>query len=67
MRLVAFPAASQITETAKDNVWDVGYLAIDPRRANDIDFTAPYLEWKVRSLCRWTHLSAPPPISTVRG
>ena len=44
MRLVAFPAASQITETAKDNVWDVGYLAIDPRRANDIDFTAPYLE-----------------------
>ena len=44
MQLVAVSAASQITETARDNVWDVGYLAVDPRRADDIDFTAPYLE-----------------------
>lgn len=44
VELVPFDAAGKITASAKNNVWDVGYLAIDPLRANDIDFTAAHVE-----------------------
>jgi polar amino acid transport system substrate-binding protein len=44
LELVPFDAAGKITGSATNNVWDIGYLAIDPRRANDIDFTAAYVE-----------------------
>jgi polar amino acid transport system substrate-binding protein len=44
LELIPFEAAGKITASATNNVWDIGYLAIDPRRANDIDFTAAYVE-----------------------
>jgi polar amino acid transport system substrate-binding protein len=44
LEIFAVDAAGKITESAKDNVWDVGYLAIDPRRANEIEFTAAHVE-----------------------
>jgi len=44
LEIVPVDAAGKITESAKDNVWDIGYLAIDPRRANEIDFTAAHVE-----------------------
>ncbi len=44
LTIVPFDAAGKITASAPDNVWDIGYLAVDPRRANDIDFTAPHVE-----------------------
>jgi polar amino acid transport system substrate-binding protein len=33
-----------MTAVVKTGAWDIAYLAIDPQRANDIDFTAAYLE-----------------------
>ena len=44
LKIIPCDAASKITASAKDNVWDIGYLGIDPLRANDIDFTAAYVE-----------------------
>jgi polar amino acid transport system substrate-binding protein len=44
IELIPCEAAARITESAAKNVWDVGYLAIDPLRANEIDFTAAYAE-----------------------
>jgi polar amino acid transport system substrate-binding protein len=44
LEIFAVDAAGKITTSAKDNVWDVGYLAIDPRRANEIEFTAAHVE-----------------------
>jgi polar amino acid transport system substrate-binding protein len=44
LEIVPVDAAGKITASAADNVWDIGYLAIDPRRANEIDFTAPHVE-----------------------
>lgn len=44
LEIVPFDAAGKIAASAQNNVWDVGYLAIDPLRANDIDFTAAHIE-----------------------
>lgn len=41
--LVLFDAAGKVAETAKSDVWDIAFLAIDPGRANEIAFTAPYV------------------------
>lgn len=44
LALVPFEAAARITGSAHDDIWDIGYLAIDPSRATDIEFTAAYVE-----------------------
>lgn len=44
LEIIPFEAAGKITASAANNVWDIAYLAIDPRRANDIDFTAAHVE-----------------------
>lgn len=44
LQLIPCDAAGKITGTATSNVWDIGYLAIDPLRAQDIDFTAAYVQ-----------------------
>ena len=36
-------AAGQVVEGLKSGAWDVAYLAIDPARAVDISYTAPYV------------------------
>jgi polar amino acid transport system substrate-binding protein len=41
--LVPFDAAGKVFEAAKGGAWDVAFLAIDPVRAADIAFTAPYV------------------------
>jgi polar amino acid transport system substrate-binding protein len=43
VELVAFDAAGKVFEALKAGVWDVAFLAIDPKRATEIDFTAPYV------------------------
>jgi polar amino acid transport system substrate-binding protein len=40
---VTFEAAGKVFEAAKAGAWDVGFVAIEPVRAADIQFTAPYL------------------------
>lgn len=38
-----FDAAGKVFAAIGDKVWDVAFLAIDPARAEGIDFTAPYV------------------------
>jgi polar amino acid transport system substrate-binding protein len=40
---VPFEAAGKVFEALKTGAWDVAFLAIDPIRAAEIDFTAPYV------------------------
>ena len=44
LRLVTFDAAGKVFEAIADDAWDVAFLAIDPARATEILFTAPYVE-----------------------
>jgi len=41
--LVLYTAAGKVTDGAKAKEWDVGFVAIDPARAVDMDYTAPYV------------------------
>jgi polar amino acid transport system substrate-binding protein len=41
--LVPFDAAGKVTAAAAQDVWDIAFLAVDPRRAEEISFTAPYV------------------------
>jgi polar amino acid transport system substrate-binding protein len=41
--LVLFGAAGKVTEALQSNAWDVAFVAIDPARAVDMEFTAPYV------------------------
>ena len=43
VELVLYPAAGKVVEGLKANAWDIAFVAIDPARAVDIDFTAPYV------------------------
>jgi polar amino acid transport system substrate-binding protein len=44
VELVAFESAGKMFDAVKAGAWDVAFLAIDPGRADQISFTAPYLE-----------------------
>jgi len=44
VELVAFDSAGKMFDAVKDGAWDMAFLAIDPGRANQIDFTPPYIE-----------------------
>jgi polar amino acid transport system substrate-binding protein len=41
--LVPFDAAGKVFEALKRGAWDIGFLAIEPVRAAEIDFTAAYV------------------------
>lgn len=43
VELVLYPAAGKVVDGLKAGEWDVGFVAIDPVRAADMDYTAPYL------------------------
>jgi polar amino acid transport system substrate-binding protein len=38
-----YDTAAKVAEAAKTGAWDIGFLAIDPARAGDVEFTAPYV------------------------
>jgi len=44
VELVPFESAGKMFDAVKAGAWDVAFLAIDPGRAGEIDFTAPYIE-----------------------
>lgn len=44
VELVTFPAAGKLADAAKADAWDVAFLGAEPQRANEIAFTAAYLE-----------------------
>jgi polar amino acid transport system substrate-binding protein len=41
---VPVDAASKMSDTARSDVWDLAFLGIDPARAQDIDYSAAYIE-----------------------
>jgi polar amino acid transport system substrate-binding protein len=44
VELVGFESAGKMFDAVKTGAWDVAFLAVDPGRAGDISFTAPYIE-----------------------
>jgi polar amino acid transport system substrate-binding protein len=44
IEIIIYDAAGRMADGAKAGAWDVAFLAADPDRANEIAFTAPYLE-----------------------
>jgi polar amino acid transport system substrate-binding protein len=44
VQLVAYESAGQMVEGLRAGAWDVAFLAVDPGRAGEISFTAPYIE-----------------------
>ena len=44
VELVPYDAAGKMTDAVKTGAWDIAFLAVDPARAAEIIFTAPYLE-----------------------
>jgi len=40
---VTFDSAGNILKALESSAWDVAFLAIDPGRATEIDFTSPYM------------------------
>lgn len=43
LTFVEFERAVDVSASVEKNLWDVGFLAVDPERARTIDFTAPYV------------------------
>ena len=43
VELVLFDAAGEVFAALKDNRWDVAFLAVEPVRAAEIEFTSPYV------------------------
>src|SRR5439155_20549407 len=44
VELVTFDAAGKMADAAGTGAWDIAFLAVDPVRAAQIAFSAPYLE-----------------------
>jgi polar amino acid transport system substrate-binding protein len=40
---LSYDAAGRVTDDATRNVWDIAFVARDPQRAKDIEFTAAYV------------------------
>ena len=43
VELITFDAAGKVFEALKRGIWDIAFLAVEPVRAAEIDFTAPYV------------------------
>ena len=44
VEIVSCESAGELAESASTGAWQVGFLAIEPKRANEITFTAAYVE-----------------------
>ena len=43
LRFVEYDRAADVSGAAADGVWDLCFLAVDPKRAETLDFTLPYV------------------------
>ena len=50
VELVGYDTIAKLLAGLKAGEWDVGFLAIDPARAGEVIFTAPYMEVEVSYL-----------------
>lgn len=44
VEIIGYPSPGVLADAAKTGAWDVGFLGAEPQRANEIDFTAAYVE-----------------------
>lgn len=44
VQIIGYESPGKLADAAKSGVWDVGFLGAEPQRANEIDFTAAYVE-----------------------
>lgn len=44
VEIVGYPSPGELADAAKAGVWDVGFLGAEPQRAQEIDFSAAYVE-----------------------
>jgi polar amino acid transport system substrate-binding protein len=44
VEIVPYPNPGALADAAPSSAWDVGFLGAEPQRANEIDFTAAYVE-----------------------
>lgn len=44
VEIVSYESAGELAESASTGAWEVGFLGAEPQRANEISFTAAYLE-----------------------
>ncbi|MSP98540.1 MAG: ABC transporter substrate-binding protein [Betaproteobacteria bacterium] len=44
VEFTGYESPGKVADAAKTGAWDVGFLGAEPARANDIDFSAAYLE-----------------------
>lgn len=44
LEIVSFEGAGGLADSASKGAWEVGFLGAEPQRANEISFTAPYVE-----------------------
>ena len=44
IRYVTYESAGKMTDALKEDAWDLAFLAVDPGRAEEIAFSAPYVE-----------------------
>jgi polar amino acid transport system substrate-binding protein len=44
VEIVGYDSPGKLADAVNAGVWDVGFLGAEPQRANQIDFTAAYLE-----------------------
>lgn len=52
VEFVTYESAAKMAEAAKNGAWDVAFLAVDPQRAGEIAFSAPYMEIAATYLVR---------------
>ena len=52
VEFVTYDSAAKMAEAAKQGAWDVAFLAVDPQRANDIAFSAPYMQIEATYMVR---------------
>ena len=52
VEFVTYDSAARMAEAAKTGAWDVAFLAVDPQRAADIAFSAPYMQIEATYLVR---------------
>ena len=41
---VTYDSAGKVADVVKQGAWDIAFLAVDPERANEIAFSAPYVQ-----------------------
>ena len=43
LEFVCFPGAGKVFEAAGTDIWDIAFLAVDPGRSKEMNFTSPYV------------------------